>query len=119
MHIDASFVPLRPGKLLINPLRVRGLPPICDAWERLTPPPPVADNPAPYYFSSRWLALNVLSLDEDRVLVEASERPLQDFLRREGFTPIPAAMRSFGAFGGGLHCATLDVRRRGPLASWF
>jgi glycine amidinotransferase len=36
-----------------------------------------------------------------------------------GFTPVPCAFLSFGPFGGSFHCATLDVRRRGALQSYF
>jgi glycine amidinotransferase len=89
MHIDASFVPLRPGCLLVNPERLETLPPILKDWELLSPPEPTAPPNHPFYFSSRWLSLNVLSLDEQRVIVEAAERPLIDFLRAHGFDPIP------------------------------
>ncbi|MEV4889294.1 hypothetical protein AB0K48_07890 [Nonomuraea sp. NPDC055795] len=36
-----------------------------------------------------------------------------------GFTPLPCSFESYYAFAGSFHCATLDVRRDGPLRSYF
>jgi glycine amidinotransferase len=119
MHIDASFVPLGPGRLMVNPERVRSLPSMFQSWEVLHPPEPTVPDTHPFYFSSRWLSLNVLSLDEKRVVVEAEEEPLIAFLSRCGFQPIPVRLRNFGSLGGGFHCATSDIRRRSGLASYF
>ncbi|MCB9528216.1 MAG: amidinotransferase [bacterium] len=119
MHIDASFVPLAPGRVLLHPTRVPRLPAMFDDWEILTPPAPTVPSSHPFYFSSSWLSLNLLSLDETRVFVEAAEKPMIDFLRRHGFEPIPIPFRHFGSLGGAFHCATCDVRRRGTLQSYF
>jgi glycine amidinotransferase len=121
MHIDASFVPLAPGKLLVNPARVRPgtLPPLFHDWEILTAPEPTIPDDHPLYFTSKWLSVNVLSLDERRVVVEATEKPMIDLLRRHGFEPIPVHFRTFGCLGGGFHCATCDIRRRGRRLCYF
>jgi glycine amidinotransferase len=119
MHIDATFVPLAPGRLMKNPERVNRLPDIFSSWEILYPPPPAVPDSHPLYFSSSWLSLNVLSIDEKRVIVEAEEQPLIDFRKRHRFEPIPVRLRNFGSLGGGFHCATSDIRRRGGLMSYF
>ena len=62
--------------------------------------------------------MNVLSLDERHVLVQADEAPLHAFLRGWGFEPIPVSFRSVARFGGGLHCFTCDIRRRGSYKSY-
>ena len=36
-----------------------------------------------------------------------------------GFEPIPVAFMNYKMFGGGFHCATLDIFRRGGLQSYF
>ncbi len=36
-----------------------------------------------------------------------------------GLEPIPCPFLHYAAFGGAFHCATLDVRRRGRLESYF
>jgi glycine amidinotransferase len=119
MHIDATFVPLAPGKLLLNAARARKLPPMFDSWEILTPPPPTIPDSHPLYFTSKWVSINVLSLDEERILVEEQEKPLIGFLKEHGFKPIPVPFRNFMSFGGAFHCATCDIRRRGTLQSYF
>ena len=122
MHIDATFVPLAPGKLLVNPDRpIRKLPEMFKkaGWEVLEAPrttlPPKPHEGNPY----RWLHMNMLSLDDKRVIVEKNEEPLIQALKSWGFTPIPCSFRAFYPFGGSFHCATCDVRRRGSLQSYF
>ncbi|MCI0597704.1 amidinotransferase [Candidatus Parcubacteria bacterium] len=119
MHIDTTIVPLAPGKILVNPEWVKKLPPIFDSWEVLTPPPPVISEDTGLYFSSDWLTLNMLSIDEKRIIVEEQETPLIEALKKWGFEPIPIPFRNFYPFGGSVHCATLDVRRKGRLESYF
>ena len=121
MHIDASFIPLAPGRLMINPARVDAslLPAIFRGWEILRAPEPTVPDDHPFYFTSKWLSVNVLSLDETRVVVEAAEAPMIAFLKRHGFDPIPVPFRNFGSLGGAFHCATCDIRRRGGRQSYF
>jgi glycine amidinotransferase len=40
-------------------------------------------------------------------------------LERHGFTPVPCPFMHYKPFGGSFHCATLDIRRRGTLESYF
>ena len=63
--------------------------------------------------------MNVLMLDEERVVVEKHEEPLIKALKDWGFKPILCSFRNFYTFGGSFHCATLDIRRRGTLQSYF
>jgi glycine amidinotransferase len=124
MHIDTTFMPLAPGKVLINPefVDVDRLPRVLKKWDILVPPDP---DPVPvglrFYLSmvSRWIGLNVLMLDTKRVIVERTQVSLIAALRRWGFQPIPCPMLNYKMFGGGFHCATLDVRRRGGLESYL
>lgn len=119
MHIDTTIVPLAPGKLLVNPTWVKELPEAFRTWDVITAPPPVKPFDEALYFSSDWLSLNVLSVDERHIIVEAEEKPLINLLRAEKFEPIPVPFRHFYPFGGSVHCATLDIRRRGTLQSYF
>lgn len=121
MHIDSTFVPLGPGRVMINPafLDPERLPQVLRKWEILIPPEP---EPAPGWklsMASPWLSLNVLMLDEKRVVVEASQKRLIRQFREWGLEPLPLEFSHFGAFGGSFHCATLDIRRRGELRSYF
>lgn len=119
MHIDTTIIPLAPGKILINPSWVGKLPDMFKSWEVLVAPPPAKPFDSALYFSSDWLSLNMLSIDERRVIVEEQEQPLIDALTKWGFEPISIPFRNFYPFGGSVHCATTDIRRRGTLQSYF
>lgn len=120
MHIDATFMPLAPGKVLVNPDRVQHLPKILDGWDKLIAPRPVlGGGDRPYHMCSEWISMNIFMLDSKRVVVEKGEEPLIRAFESWGFEPIPCTLRNFNVFGGGFHCCTLDVRRRGSLESYF
>ncbi|GHJ11322.1 amidinotransferase [Micromonospora humidisoli] len=119
MHIDATLMPLAPGKLLVNPERVPQVPELFKDWEIIPAPQPVMPDSHPLYFTSKWINMNLLSLDENRVLVERQDEPMISVLKKHGFTPVKCDFRHFNSFGGSFHCATVDVRRRGSLQSYF
>jgi glycine amidinotransferase len=119
MHIDATFMPLAPGKVLVNPERVDSLPKMFKKWDLLPAPLPCIPDNITFYMSSKWLSMNVLMLDEKRVIVEKHEDALIKSLSNWGFKPISCNFINFNKFGGSFHCATLDIRRRGTLQSYF
>jgi len=122
IHIDATFVPLAPGKILVNPDRpIKNLPEVFKKgnWEFLTAPRTTMPENFVLYRSFRWLGMNMLSLDEKRILVEKREEPMIRALQGWGFQPIPCSFRANYRYGGSFHCATVDIRRRGTLKSYF
>jgi glycine amidinotransferase len=88
-------------------------------WDVLVAPPPELPSSWPMYVSSGWVSMNVLMLDESRVFVERQETALRALLERAGFECIPVDFRHVFSFGGGFHCVTLDMRRRGTLQCYF
>jgi glycine amidinotransferase len=121
MHIDATFYPIAPGRLLINPERVRRVPQIFTqaGWDILVCPEPMMPSSHPMYNASRWICMNVLMLDEERVIVSKGEDRLIQAFKDWGFKPIPCNFWNFSTIGGGFHCATVDIRRRGELKSYL
>lgn len=119
MHIDATLTALAPGKLLVNPERMPKLHPLFRGWDVLEAPTPLFTASHSLYMSSRWITMNLLSLDQERIMVERQEEELIRKLRDWGMKPIPCNFTNFYAFGGSFHCATCDVRRRGELKSYF
>jgi glycine amidinotransferase len=124
MHIDATFVPLRPGLALSNRVRV----PLSERmlelfkkndWEIVPCAPPAHDKKAKLSFCSVWLSMNILMLDSKTVCVEASETAQMEQFDKWGFEVIPVELWDVAAFGGGLHCATADVYREGTLEDYF
>jgi glycine amidinotransferase len=122
-HIDCTFLPLRPRLVLSNPQR----PPLEDQvrifhrndWEIVPAAKPAHDRSPPLCYSSVWLSMNILSLDEETVCVEASEVHLMEQLDKLGFEVVPVPFRDAYAFGGGLHCATTDIWREGACEDLF
>jgi glycine amidinotransferase len=123
-HIDATFVPLRPGLALTNPAR----PPKGDClrlfeendWELVDAVP--SSRPkrsASVEEPSSWISMNILSLDERTVVVEEAEQPFAELLYSHGLEVLFCPFDAVYKFGGSFHCCSLDVRRRGSLESYF
>ncbi|MFT5992465.1 MAG: glycine amidinotransferase, partial [Bradymonadia bacterium] len=115
-HIDTTFVPLRPGVALVNAAWIDydALPDALKSWTLIEAPEPhyAEDSPmASPYFTSQWLSMNVLSIDERRVFVDEQQTELIRRLESHGFEPMPLPFDAVGAFGGSFHCVTLDMRR--------
>ena len=78
MHIDATFNIVGPGLVLQNPDRP------CNeidmfhkaGWKIVTVPRPVEPDTRPLWLGSKWLGMNVLMLDEKRVVCDAVEKPI-------------------------------------------
>jgi glycine amidinotransferase len=121
MHIDSSFMPLAPGKLLINPEYIdqSRLPDMFKTWDVLVAPKPDPVRGVIASMCSDWISLNMLMLDEKRVICEKTQPSMLKALKDWGFEPIPLEFLHFAPFGGSFHCATLDVRRQGSLDSYF
>lgn len=123
MHIDTTFLVLAPGKALVNPeyIDVDRLPAVLDSWDILVAPEPDPIGERLLRMTSlcgRWLSMNVLMVDEKRVIAERHHTGMLRALERWGFEPIPCDLMHYAPFGGSFHCATLDVRRRGTLESY-
>jgi glycine amidinotransferase len=120
MHIDASLVPLKPGLALINPTR----PPVeaelfrKAGWDLVEAALPTTPDYWKLPIASKWISMNLLSLDTERVIVERQEEPTQKLLKDLGFKVIPVDFRNFYTFGGSFHCATCDIRRDGQLEDY-
>ena len=86
MHIDATFNIIGPGLVITNPDRP------CNqldlfhkaGWKIVTAPQPAIYNDHPLWMASRWLSMNVLMLDEKRVVVEKEEVPIQKMFEKLG-----------------------------------
>lgn len=121
MHIDATFNIIGPGLVLSNPDRP------ChqiemfkkSGWDVVHPPTPLIPDDHPLWMSSKWLSMNVLMLDPKRVVVCAHEHSTQKMFQNLGIECIPVNIRHANSLGGGFHCWTADIRRRGTLESYF
>lgn len=139
-HLDSTILPLSPDTFLVNSARVNeeNLPGILknknvlyfdDVAEipiaerdfhnqyRLPAAARLRDlgfNTNLSEMSSPWAGLNVLSYDEQTVLVEENQIGLVKFLESHGYEVIRVRLRHPFTFLGGLHCTTLDISRDYP-----
>lgn len=123
IHIDCTLVPLKAGLLMSNPNR-RVRPEHRkifedNGWEIVDGPAPAWSEPPPLCYSSVWLSLNTLVVDEKHIICEESEVHMIARLKELGFEPIPVPWRDCYAFGGSLHCWTADVHREGGCNDYF
>lgn len=120
-HIDSMLLALRPGTLLVRSEKVADyLPEALKKWDMIVPPPPGANNFPEYddddlILTSRYIDLNVLSIDTETLMVNEACPELIAMLEGLHFTVVPVRHRHRRLFGGGFHCFTLDtVRDGGP-----
>ncbi|MEG4810274.1 NarL family transcriptional regulator [Microcoleus sp. F8-D3] len=120
MHIDASLVPLKPGIALINPIRPPYNPEFFKkaGWDLVETALPTTPDYWELPIASKWVSMNLLMLDTERVIVERQEEPTQKLLQDLGFTVIPVDFRHVYSFGGSFHCTTCDVKRDSKLEEY-
>jgi len=91
-------------------------------WEILHCPEPedwMSRDPEYKGKSSKWISLNILSLDTETVVVAEHDTALIKALEARGFRCITIPFKNVIEFGGGIHCGTQDVRRRGECEDYF
>lgn len=125
-HIDSTLVALRPGLVLCNPGRLNDdtLPPVLKQWKVLySPPMENTGRHDPDYVSrsigSDWIDMNAFSINPNLVVVDHNQRSLIKLLESNGLDVIPLRLRHSKLLGGGPHCVTLDIRRKGTLERYF
>jgi N-dimethylarginine dimethylaminohydrolase len=125
-HIDSTFVALRPGLLLCSPARINDdtLPEILKQWEIIYSPPmeSTGSYSAEYLqrsIGSKWIDMNMFSINPNLVVVDQHQSALIKLLEKHGIDVLPLRLRHSKMLGGGFHCTTLDIRRKGTLQSYF
>ena len=113
VHIDSTITPLREGLVALNASRVNQVncPKAFDGWEKLWVTDVVAQDFYPYPYASKWVGMNMLSVDPNTVIIDASQHQLIEDLERCNITAIPLTLRHARTLGGSFHCVTLDLVR--------
>jgi glycine amidinotransferase len=116
MHIDATLLPLRHGLLVFNPERVTEQElrrhDVFHDW-KLIPYPHVPTNVGDtvLYMTSPWIVINVLSLDENTIIIEEKETQFAKWVEALGVNVVKVPFRAVNSIGGSIHCATVDLWR--------
>lgn len=119
-HMDSTIVPLRPGLVLLNGLRCtkNDYPLIFKNWDKIFFTDIVSTDTEDSGISSNSIGLNLLSLNENTVIVDKNQKPLRKILKQHGIYSIPLELRHARTLGGGFHCVTLDLHREGKLEQY-
>jgi glycine amidinotransferase len=115
-HIDSTITLLRPGLLLLNPGRLRpeDIPRQFAGWDVIWCPPIERQPTAlPYTLSEPWISMNLLMINPELAIVDATQPALVRALERHGIETVPLQLRHAQVLGGGFHCVTLDIVRDG------
>ena len=114
VHIDSTITPLREGLVALNASRVtpENCPRVLENWDKIWVDDVVAQDFYQYPYASRWIAMNMLSIDPNTVIVDRAQTQLITTLEQRGITVIPHTLRHSRTLGGGFHCVTLDLWRQ-------
>ncbi len=116
-HIDSTLTLVRPGLLVANGERVsrENLPRLFRSWDVIYLDEVFDTGYVGYPSSSIWLGMNFFMVNPALAIVEERQDALVRALERWGVDVIRLPLRHGRTLGGGFHCVTLDVRRKGDL----
>lgn len=112
-HIDSTIISLNENTVLVNASRVKEqqLPEFMRAYKKIWVEDVVARDFYEFPYASKWIGMNVLSLDPETVVIDEIQVGLAQSLRSHGFQVITTPMRQSRTLGGGMHCVTCDLQR--------
>ena len=116
LHLDSTIALLREGLMLLNPSRIKSvdqLPEVLRNWDIIWAPEPVDIGHYPGYCNaSKWVSVNLLSVNPNLVVLEEHQVNLQIELEKHGINCAMLPMRHARTLGGTFHCVTLDLIRQ-------
>ena len=112
-HIDSTIAILRDGLALVNPARVneKNMPKLFDGWDIIYSPPMVDIGYKGVLRASEWVGINLISLDENTVIVDNRQTELIKELKKYNIEALDAKIRHSRTLGGSFHCVTCDTIR--------
>ena len=114
-HLDSTIVPLREGLVMLNSERVTEdtIPLFMKSWDKLwITKEDIIDLPTiTSSISTKWMALNLLSVNPELVMCDPDQYILREKLNRVGIESIGVKLPHARYLLGGHHCTTLDTIR--------
>ena len=115
IHLDSTIALLREGLMLLNPDRIKSidqLPEPLRNWDVIWAPEPVDIGHYPGYCNaSKWVSINLLSVNPNLVVLEEHQHNLRLELEKHGIECAMLPLRHARTLGGTFHCVTLDLKR--------
>ena len=112
-HIDSTISVLNDGLVVLNGSRVNenNCPDVFRGWNKIYVDDVVPQSFYKYPYASKWMAINMLSIDPETVIVDKNQTELIKRLEQHKMTVVPLELRHSRTLGGGFHCVTLDLHR--------
>ena len=113
VHIDSTISIIREGIVVLNASRVNhnNCPEVFNGWLKIYVNDVHPSDFFQYPYASKWIALNILAVDDETVIVDKWQTKLIRDLESLKFNVIPLELRHSRTLGGGFHCVTLDLIR--------
>ena len=112
-HIDSTLLPLSKDTVLVNANRVKEdqLPDFIKPYKKIWVSDVAERTFYKFPYASKWIGMNVLSINPETIMVDSIQTNLIDQLKKEKFKIIPVGLRHSRTLGGGHHCVTCDLER--------
>lgn len=113
-HIDSTIIFLQEGLVLLNGGRVTDnhLPDFLKMWDKIwVNESDIVDANDPGE-ASKWMALNMFSIDENNVVIDSKQHRVRDMLDAYDINTHGITLTHGRYLLGGPHCVTLDTIRR-------
>lgn len=113
IHIDSTIALLREGLCLLNPERVNenNIPEFLKSWDKIWCPPMVDIGYHKTIRASVWIGVNLLSIDENTVIVDNRQKELISELKKHKIESLDCKIRHSRTLGGSFHCVTTEMIR--------
>ena len=112
-HLDSTIALLREGLCLLNPERVNesNMPEMLKSWDKIWSPPMVDIGYHKVERASLWVGINLLSIDENTVIVDNRQTELIKELKKHKIDALDCKIRHSRTLGGSFHCVTTETLR--------
>lgn len=112
-HIDSTLLTLNENTVIVNASRVKekDLPEFMKDFNKIWIEDVVSRDFHAFPYSSKWIGMNILSLDPETVVVDEIQIGIKEKLEANNFKVITTPMRHSRTLGGGFHCVTNDLER--------
>jgi glycine amidinotransferase/scyllo-inosamine-4-phosphate amidinotransferase 1 len=112
-HIDSTLLTLNENTVIVNATRVKeqDLPQFMRDYKKIWIEDVVPRDFHQFPYASKWIGMNILSIDPETVLVDEIQTGLKEKLEANNFKVITTSMRQSRTLGGGFHCVTCDLER--------
>ena len=108
-----ALLPISKDTILVNANRVKEdqLPDFIKSYKKIWVSDVAERTFYKFPYASKWIGMNVLSINPETIMVDPIQTNLIDQLKKEKFKVIPVGLRHSRTLGGGHHCVTCDLER--------